>query len=83
MIEEAKQEEPQEELEDEYEATEIVYESYISAAYYALNSVDDIDLEMVSTTEKNRIRAIKRKSIRIIHECISVMYDELFGEEET
>lgn len=70
------------ETEEEYEATEIVYESYISAAYYALSSVDDIDLEMVSTTEKNRIKAIKRKSIRIIHECISVMYDELFGEEE-
>ena len=81
MTEEIK-EEIQEETEEIYEATEIVYESYISAAYYALNSVDDIDLEMVSTTEKNRIRAIKRKSIRIIHECISVMYDELFGEEE-
>lgn len=74
-------EEKPEEIEEEYVADEIVYESYLSSAYYALNAVDDIDLEMVSHTDRTRIKAIKRKSLRIIHECISVMHDELFGEE--
>lgn len=74
-------EEKPEEVQEEYEATEIVYESYLTSAYYALNAVDDIDLEMVSFTDRSRIKAIKRKSLKIIHECISVMHDELFGDE--
>jgi len=68
-------------IEDEYEVNEIVYESYIASACSALNSMAELDVELMNQTERNRVRSIKRKSLKIIHECINAMHDELFGDE--
>lgn len=72
--------EPIEEVE-EYDVNEIVYESYIASACSALNSMAELDVELMNQTERNRVRSIKRKSLKIIHECINAMHDELFGED--
>lgn len=69
------------EQEEEYEVTEIVYESYIASACAALNSMAELDVELMNNTERNRVRSIRRKSLKIIHECINAMHDELFGDD--
>lgn len=69
------------EEEEEYDVNEIVYESYIASACSALNSMAELDVELMNQTERNRVRSIKRKSLKIIHECINAMHDELFGED--
>lgn len=55
---------------------------YITAAYFSLSAVDDIDTAIVSKEDEKRIKRIKRKSIKIIDICISEMYDELFENDE-
>ncbi|CAB5217899.1 hypothetical protein UFOVP208_26 [uncultured Caudovirales phage] len=53
---------------------------YIASAYYALAAVLDMD-EMQygkDSIVQQRIKRIKRKSLKIIDICISEMYDELF-----
>jgi hypothetical protein len=44
--------------------------------------VADFDTEMMSKKDAQRVKRIKRKALRIIDECISEMYDEMFEDEE-
>lgn len=72
---------------DEEQEIEMEIESYgameyIQAAYFALSAVEDVDVEILpSEAQKQRIRKIKFKSIRIIEACISELYTDLFDEE--
>jgi hypothetical protein len=63
-----------------YTDTDLLLE-YIQAAYFAMSSVDDVD-EMVIPNEqmKNRIKRIKRKSIRIMDYAINKLYEDIFDE---
>lgn len=70
------------EEEFEIEAEYTSPSEYIQAAYFAMASVDDIDMEIIpSEAEKRRIRRIKWKSIKMIDEALNMMYDDLFGSE--
>lgn len=78
MSEEIKKEE--EELEMVVEYTNAI--EYIQAAYFALSSVDDMDVAIMNKSDEQRIKRIRRKSIRIIDECLNDMYSELFDDDE-
>lgn len=55
---------------------------YIASAFYALNAVNDIDTAIMSKEDERRINRIKKKSLKIIDQCISDLYDELFDDGE-
>lgn len=78
MTEEIKKED--EELEMVVEYTNAI--EYIQAAYFALSSVDDMDVAIMNKSDEQRIKRIRRKSIRIIDECLNDMYSELFDDDE-
>jgi hypothetical protein len=71
----------------EAEETEFIVEEtsrseYIASSYNSILAVADFDTEMMSKKDAQRIKRIKRKALRIIDECISEMYDEMFEDEE-
>jgi len=72
----------------EEQEQEIIYEEptrtseFIASAYNALNSVAEMDTALMTNTDKDRVKRIRRKSLRIIDHCLSLLYDELFDEEE-
>lgn len=82
MSEEKKQEEEKkdEELEMVMEYTSVI--EYIQAAYFALSSVDDMDVAIMNKSDEQRIKRIRRKSIKIIDDCLNEIYDELFETDE-
>lgn len=55
---------------------------YVASAYNSIAAVQDIDTSLLSKEDEKRIKRIKRKALRIIDECISEMYDEMFEDEE-
>ena len=74
------EEEQGEEMEFEVESYGAM--EYIQAAYFALSAVEDVDVEILpSEAQKQRIRKIKFKSIRIIEACITELYTDLFDED--
>lgn len=80
MSEEKKEEEvKEEEMEMVVEYTHAI--EYIQAAYFALSSVDDMDVAIMNKSDEQRIKRIRRKSIRIIDECLNEMYSELFEDD--
>jgi len=54
---------------------------YIACAFNAINAVSDFDTAIMTESDKQRIKRIKRKSIRIIDYCLGILYDELFDDE--
>jgi len=77
------QKEPEEEevdFEIELEPDPSLLGEYITAGYFALSAVDDIDTELVSDQMRKEIRRIKRKSIRIIDHSINELYSFIFDE---
>jgi len=70
------------ELEDEIEVETTTRSDYITAAYFAISSVEGMDTQIMSREDSKRIKRIIRKSIKIIDDCISEMHDELFEDEE-
>lgn len=75
------EEQPEEEIEFEMEYTSP--SEYIQAAYFAMSSVDDIDMEIIpSEAEKRRIKRIRWKSIKMIDEALDMMYKDLFGDDD-
>lgn len=50
----------------------------IASCFYALSAVEDIDAAILSDRDKDRIRQIKRYSLRIIHYHIKDLYTDLF-----
>jgi hypothetical protein len=76
-----------EEIKKEDEELEMIMEytgfmEYIQGAYFALSSVDDLDVAIMNKEDEKRVKRIRRKSIKIIDECLNQMYDELFETDE-
>ena len=68
---------------EEYEIEDTGLLEYVQAAYFALSSVEDIDVEILPTEQsKRRVKRIKRQGIRIIDYCLNELYNNLFDEEE-
>lgn len=80
MTEEIKKEEQEEEMEMVMEYTSTI--EYIQAAYFALCSVDEMDVAIMNKSDEQRVKRIRRKSIKIIDECLNDIYDELFDADE-
>lgn len=57
-------------------------EDYIGCAYNAIAAVDGLDTGMMNKTDSLRVKRILKKSLRIIDECVTEMYDELFEDDE-
>lgn len=53
---------------------------YIAAACNAMNAVDNIDTALMTKADEQRVRRIRRQSLRIISECLNTMYDEIFDD---
>lgn len=75
---EEKEEIKEEEIEFEYTTRT----DYINAAFMSLSAVGDLDALIMNKEDEKRIRRIKRKGLRIIDECLSEMYDELFDSDD-
>jgi hypothetical protein len=73
------EETPEEPLEFEMDLTGPI--DYISAAFYALSALDDIDVEIIPDAQKTRIKRIRAKSIRMIDHCINELYADLFDDD--
>lgn len=71
-----------EEFEIEIEPDPSILGDYISAGYFALSAVDDIDVELVSDQMRKEIRRIKRKSVRIIDYSINELYNFIFDDSD-
>ena len=78
---EEKIEQPAEELVEEVEVEYTTRGDYISAAYFAISSVEGIDTQIMSKEDAKRIKRIIRKSIMIIDDCITEMYNELYEDD--
>lgn len=70
-----------EELTEEIELEYTTRSDYISAAYFAISSVEGIDTQIMSKEDAKRIKRIMRKSIMIIDDCIGEMYNELYEDD--
>jgi hypothetical protein len=83
--EEEKVEVPLPEQEEEIGEIEVEYTSraeYISSAYSAISAVEGMDTQIMSKEDAKRVRRIIRKSLMIIDDCITEMYDELYEKDE-
>ena len=56
-------------------------EEYITSCFYALNSIGEYDIGMMSKTDGNRIKSIRKKCLIILDSLVDEMYDELFNQE--
>jgi hypothetical protein len=56
-------------------------EEYFTSCFYALNSISEYDTGMMSKTDGNRIKSIRRKCLIILDRLVDEMYDELFNPE--
>lgn len=70
--------EGEEEVEYEGEYTSPI--EFISAAYYSMAAVDDLDMQIMNETERRRVKRIRWKSIKMIDYALSMLYDELFDD---
>lgn len=53
---------------------------YIAAACNAINAVDNMDTALMTKADEQRVKRIRRQSLRIISECLNTMYDEIFDD---
>lgn len=75
---------PEEKPVEEQQEIDVEYTTradYISAAYFAISSVEGIDTQIMSKEDAKRIKRIIRKSIMIIDDCITEMFDELYEND--
>jgi len=67
------------------ETVEVEYTTrseYIQCAYFAISAVVDMDTGLMNGEEKKRAKRIIRKSLMIIDDCITEMFDELYESDE-
>ena len=72
---------PIEEIEDDGILEFTSREEYITSCFYALNSIGEYDTGMMSKTDSNRIKSIRKKCLIILDDLISEMYDELYNQD--
>ena len=68
------------EIEEEAEFEYTTRTDYITCAYSAISAVEGMDTGMMTKEDAKRIKRIMRKSLMIIDDCITEMYDELFED---
>lgn len=73
---------PEEKLPEEIEVEYTSRLDYINASVMSLGAVGELDPMIMSKMDEQRIKRIRRKALRIIDECLSEMYDELFDDDE-
>lgn len=56
-------------------------DEYITCCFYALNSIGEYDTGMMSKSDGNRIKSIRRKCLLMLDNLVNEMYDELFNTE--
>jgi Zn-finger protein len=73
--------EPIDEIDDDGILEYTTREEYITSCFYALNSIGEYDTGIMSKTDGNRIKSIRKKCLIILDSLIDEMYDELFNQE--
>ena len=53
---------------------------YITSAVNALSILDGLDTAIMNKTDENRIKKIKRQSLRLISHYINEIYEETFDD---
>ena len=53
---------------------------YITSAIQALTIVDEMDTALMTKTDENRVRKIKRQSLRLLSYYINEIYEETFDD---
>lgn len=81
-LEKSQESELEAEIEDEGEVEYTTRTDYITCAYSAISAVEGMDTQIMSKEDAKRIKRIIRKSLMIIDDCITEMYDELFERNE-
>ena len=68
--------------EEEYDGEILLSSShdYITSAVNALAAIDNIDTAILNKTDENRIKKIKRQSLRILSHYINEIYEETFDD---
>lgn len=71
--------------EEEYDGEIILSSShdYITSAVNALAAIDNIDTAILNKTDENRIKKIKRQSLRILSHYINEIYEETFDDTDS
>jgi len=71
----------EEEAEEEFIEVEFTTRTEaIQSAYASISACEEFDLGMLPVSQQKIIKRIRRKSIRIIDECIGEIYDEIFDD---
>ena len=71
---------PAEEIEYDGEILLSSSHDYIASAVNAMAAVDGIDTAIMTKSDENRIRKIKRQSLRILSHYINEIYEETFDD---
>jgi len=79
--EQTAQPEVQTEIEEEIEFETTSRADYITSAYFAISSVEGLDTQIMSKEDAKRVKRILRKSLMIIDDCITEMFDELYEND--
>jgi hypothetical protein len=69
--------------EEETAEGEFIFSSshdYIASAIQALSAVDEMDTALMTKIDENRVRKIKRQSLRILSHYINEIYEETFDD---
>lgn len=71
--------------EEEYDGEILLSSShdYITSAVNALAAIDNIDTAILNKTDENRIKKIKRQSLRILSHYINEIYEETFDDTDS
>jgi hypothetical protein len=69
--------------EEEYDGEILLSSShdYIASAVNAMAAVDGIDTAIMTKIDENRIKKIKRQSLRILSYYINEIYEETFDDD--
>jgi hypothetical protein len=76
------QELPNDENELDLQVDFVTAHEYIMSVCSALSVVDNYDTMIMSKTDEQRIKRIRRKSLKILDNCICELYDEIFETDD-
>lgn len=71
---------PAEEIEYDGEIALSTSHDYITSAVNAINVIADMDTAIMTKIDENRIKKIRRQSLRILSHYINEIYEETFDD---
>lgn len=71
---------PEEEVEYDGEILLSTSHDYITSAVNAINVIADMDTAIMTKIDENRIKKIRRQSLRILSHYINEIYEETFDD---